>query len=64
MSDNDTYDNAGAICPYCGRVNKAEDSDGILYDEGTNTYDCGECGEEFNVAVYMDFSWRTRALEG
>jgi len=55
----ETYDvGEGAICPYCGNMNRACDSDGILYNEGTDEYDCGECGREFSVSVQVSYAWQ------
>jgi hypothetical protein len=38
-------------------MNRACDSDGILYNEGTDEYDCGECGREFSVSVQVSYAW-------
>lgn len=48
---------AGPICPFCGHLNKACDSDGLLYSESVDEYDCGECSKTFNVSVGISFSW-------
>lgn len=56
--DTHTYDSLyGTICPYCGYKNVACDSDGLLYNESTTEYDCGECSKPFNVDVSISFSW-------
>lgn len=54
----ETYDNSeGPICPFCGYMNKACDSDGYLYSESIDEYDCGDCGKKFDVSVGVMFSW-------
>lgn len=50
-------DKIGPICPWCGHLNKASDSDGILYNESTTSYECGECCKEFKVRVHITFCW-------
>lgn len=58
------YNNShGAVCPYCGHLNQADDSDGILYDESTCEYDCGECDKYFSVSIYVSHSWRTKKID-
>jgi hypothetical protein len=55
--ENETYSTDAAICPYCGYENRPEDSDGILYDENTGSYECGDCAKAFKVRVCSWFSW-------
>lgn len=56
--DTETYENQeGPVCPYCGTLAHACDSDGALYSEMTDTYDCEQCGKTFNVSVSVTFSW-------
>ena len=56
--DTETYDNEeGPICPHCGYLNKACDSDGMLYSERTEEWDCGDCGKSFGVSVSVSFAW-------
>ena len=59
---NETYSESSAICPYCGHKNKPEDSDGYLYDEDTTDWECGECGKEFSVDVYVKFTWSCKEI--
>ena len=62
--DTETYDNdEGVICPYCGCMNKACDSDGMLYSESITEYDCDECSREFEVSVGIHFSWKGSRLD-
>lgn len=59
--DTQTYEqDDGVICPYCGYLNEACDSDGMLYREDGDDYDCGECGKEFSFTVDLSFSWSGR----
>lgn len=56
--DCETYGNSeGPECPFCGHLNRACDSDGLLYNERIEQYDCGDCGKTFNVGVNVSFSW-------
>lgn len=57
------YSTDGAICPFCGHLDRASDSDGMLYDEGRCEWECGECGEEFRVSAYVQWSWTTTRQE-
>lgn len=57
--DNDSHE--GAICPHCGYLNQACDSEGELYDEGRSTYFCGECDVEFLVDCFSTWLWSTKA---
>lgn len=50
-------DKEGPICPFCGYLNKACDSGGLLYSESTDEYDCGDCGKTFSVSVGITFLW-------
>ena len=63
MTDLDNYSTEGAICPYCGHLERASDSDGMLYDESRCEYECGQCGEEFRVSAYNSWSWTTGKAE-
>lgn len=60
----DNYSTSAAICPYCGHENYAADSDGLLYDEGIVEYECGDCGETFQVSAYCQWSWTTARRTG
>jgi ribosomal protein S27AE len=53
----ETYSTDGAECPHCGHVSRAEDSDGALYSESTDQWECGGCGKPFIVSVYVRHSW-------
>lgn len=53
------YSDDGAICPYCGYLNTASDSEGFLFDEGIDEYDCRMCEETFIVGAYVVWSWTT-----
>lgn len=57
----ETHD--GPACPFCGYLNSASDSDGLLFSEDTTEYDCGQCGREFDVDVAVSFSWRATRPE-
>lgn len=62
--DTQTFENTdGVVCPYCGEMNTACDSDGMLYSESTEDYDCGWCSKTFAVSVYVSFSWCGKKIE-
>lgn len=60
---DDRYSNQGTICPYCGHLDLASDSDGLLYDETRCEWECGECGEEYRVSAFNQWSWNTEKME-
>lgn len=54
----ETYnEDKGPICPWCGHINEACDSDGLLYTQNTDSYYCDHCDKEFAVTVYVSFAW-------
>lgn len=60
-----TYDHSeGAICPYCGHMNEAIESDGLLYTEDTTSYYCDSCDKQFYVGVNISYSWTATRIEG
>ena len=60
---SETYSENFAVCPYCGYANKPEDTDGYLYDEDTTEWECGKCGKEFSVDVFVKFTWTCREAD-
>lgn len=63
MSDRHTYSRHGAECPYCGHMNRPEDSDGGLYDEGRTEWECNGCEKEFRMSVYVSHSWTCEPMD-
>lgn len=59
----DNFMELGPTCPYCGSVNDARDSDGVLYDESTDEYTCDFCDRDFAVTVFVTHSWNTNQKE-
>lgn len=55
----DNYSDEGAICPYCGHLNKADGDSASLFSERTCEWQCEDCEEEFLVDVYVSHSWTT-----
>lgn len=53
---DDAHDE-GPICPYCLYEIAAHDSDGVLYDQGIDSYECPNCEREFSLGVSVSFSW-------
>ena len=60
---SELYSTVGAICPHCGHLERASDSDGLLYDEQRCEYECGSCGVEFRVSAFNQWSWTTEKME-
>jgi hypothetical protein len=53
-----TYENDdGPVCPWCGALNRASDSDGALYSESIDEWECDHCGKMFELSVGISFSW-------
>jgi len=49
----------GAVCPHCEHLNAAHDSDGHLYDEGLDSYQCDSCDREFQISAKVFWIWET-----
>jgi DNA-directed RNA polymerase subunit RPC12/RpoP len=61
----ETYElSTGPACPYCGHMERACDSDGLLFSEDTTEWDCGDCGKTYDVGVNISFSWSASRQEG
>lgn len=58
---SDTYSTDGPICPYCKEEHTPDE--GYYYDEMMTEFECGFCGEEFNIQVYTRTSWTCSAKE-
>lgn len=50
----------GAVCPYCGWINKPESDPETLYDTNLDTYTCEYCDKEFDIIVDYIYDWTTR----
>ena len=61
--DGSVWSNDGAICPYCCCKHEPCDSDGELYDVGTDTWECDHCDKEFVVSIHVEYSWDTRPTD-
>jgi hypothetical protein len=56
------YSSKGPVCPYCGYV-EDDFSDGSLYSESTEEWNCSSCGKEYRVEVITSYDWRTQKAE-
>lgn len=61
--EKELFSTDGAICPYCGYEICPHDDNFELYDDGTTEYICQMCGKEFNVSIYVSYSWTTTKKE-
>ena len=57
---DEQWSDVGAVCPYCGHVNKPEDDDYQLYDLSLDEYTCSICDKEFILKTDVSYSWKTR----
>ena len=47
------------ICPYCGAAFEEDFEAEYYYNEGSYTFECFECGKEFNLDVTVTSSYET-----
>ena len=53
--DEETYSDSGPICHYCNYLHKPDE--GYFYGEDFTEHYCYSCDSEFNVDVYVSYSW-------
>ncbi len=61
MSDLEKRSDDGIVCPYCEYLYEAKNFEGYEYIEGS--YDCDECGKEFDFSCYTSHSWTSTPLK-
>lgn len=61
--ESETYHDRGALCPYCGHLNHAGNSDGELYDEMIEQYECAACDRFFMVSANNSWSWTCKPIQ-
>lgn len=44
-------------CPHCGAIHEDDDPNPDYYSDGEFDMSCNDCGEDFNVAVYVSYSY-------
>lgn len=59
-SEQETDFEDNVICPYCGGVNEANGESEVFYNEGYHEYDCGDCGNKFEVETMISYYYTTR----
>lgn len=57
MIEKETYSKDGPQCPYCDFTHSPSDDPSHYYNEMLDETDCINCGEPFNVSVYVSHSW-------
>lgn len=59
----ETYESEGPKCPHCGRQYTADEPH--YFDEQNFTeMDCDECGQAFEVQVFISTNWLCTARNG
>lgn len=43
----------GALCPYCGELNKPKNSKSLLFKPSTNSWTCSSCDRQFELEVFI-----------
>ena len=43
INEEEYWDNEGAICPYCGFINKGDCENQEFYEDGDHIYTCDYC---------------------
>lgn len=63
IDDNEElYHHLGAICPYCGFINKGDYETQEFYEEGYYVYTCNNCDEKFNMNTYISYHYTTSKI--
>jgi len=57
------WDDEGAVCPYCGYLNKPDGDNYALYSEETERWECEACRKVFDVDLMIQHSWFTRKID-
>lgn len=58
--DTEGYSSNGAVCPYCGDVDLASESEGHLYNEGMTENECSSCSKVYGCVLYVSYTWTSR----
>lgn len=45
------------ICPHCGEKHSQDGEGEVFYRDGDHDFTCGDCGNEFEVTTYIEFSY-------
>ena len=61
--DDELYHYLGAVCPYCGFINKGEGENPEFYEDGDYIYTCDYCNEKFNMNTYVSYSYTTSKIK-
>ncbi len=58
-----TWEEEGARCPYCGKLDTDTcDFTGLQKDGDRTTMNCGFCGREFRVTMSVSVEYETRPM--
>ena len=61
--DEELYHYIGAVCPYCGYINKPDGTEEEFYVEDVYKYKCTHCDKEFKMVTQISYSYYTSKLE-
>lgn len=61
--ETEGYSSNGSVCPYCGETDLADQSEGYIFDESHDTNTCPSCNKEYQMDLYISYTWTTRKLQ-
>ena len=61
--DEELYHDLGAVCPYCGFINKGGGENPEFYEDGDYIYTCDYCNKKFNMNTYVSYSYTTSKIK-
>ena len=60
--DEELYHYVGAVCPYCGFINKGDCENREFYEDGDYIYTCDYCNKKFNMNTYISYHYTTSKI--
>jgi anaerobic ribonucleoside-triphosphate reductase len=61
--ETEGFSEEGAVCPYCGWVDLASESEGYIYNKSNETNRCPRCTKEYEMWLNISYSWETHRTE-
>lgn len=57
-NESETFEHACIKCPFCGHEHRVhDDPEQRYFEDGEFEHTCGSCSKEFNVYVYVQYSY-------